>query len=150
MARLAEEIAERSVEWELSVCNVDKPMLDYIEVSRRANQFKGEKLWLSRAPTFIEKIQAFPQSTFVMGADTYKRLIDLKYYGGSQEQLRSAMQTICQKARGLIVFGRVQDGTFENPVDFNVPAALREVTYFVSEREFRLDISSSNIRANEK
>ena len=150
MARLAEEIAERSVEWELSVCNVDKPMLDYIEVSRRAEQFKGKNLWLSRAPTFIEKIQAFPQSTFVMGADTYKRLVDLKYYGGSQEQLRIAMQTICQKARGLIVFGRVQNGTFENPEDFNVPAALREVTYFVSEREFRLDISSSNIRANEK
>ncbi|MBT4887183.1 MAG: hypothetical protein HON07_08215, partial [Planctomycetaceae bacterium] len=150
MAHLAEEIAERPVEWELSVSNVDKPMLDYIEILRRAEQFKGKRLWLSRAPTFIEKIQAFPQSTFVMGADTYRRLTDLKYYGGSQQQLHSAMQTICRKARGLIVFGRVQNGEFENPADFNVPTLLREVTYFVSEREFRIDISSSHIRANKK
>jgi nicotinic acid mononucleotide adenylyltransferase len=150
MAHIAEEIAERPVEWELSVSNVDKPMLDYIEVSRRAEQFKGKRLWLSRAPTFIEKIRAFPQSTFVMGADTYQRLTDLKYYGGSHQQLHSAIQTICRKARGLIVFGRVQNEKFENPADFNVPTALRDVTCFVSEREFRVDISSSHIRANKK
>jgi hypothetical protein len=30
----------------------------------------------------------------------------------------------------------------------DVPPALREITYFVSEREFRMDVSSSGIRAN--
>jgi len=148
MARIAEEIAERSVEWELSVTNVDKPMLDYIEVSQRVEQFEGETLWLSRAATFIEKVHVFPQSTFVMGADTYVRLIDPKYYHGSQARLNDAMQTICRQSRGLIVFGRMQDQKFQNPTTCDVPPALREITYFVSEREFRMDVSSSGIRAN--
>ena len=148
MARIAEEIAERPVEWELSVTNVDKPMLDYIEVSRRVEQFEGKTLWLSQAATFIEKVHVFPQSTFVMGADTYVRLIDSKYYHGSQERLNDAMRTICQQSRGLIVFGRLQDREFQNPITFDVPPALREITYFVSEREFRMDVSSSGIRAN--
>ena len=148
MARIAEEIAERPVEWELSVTNVDKPMLDYIEVSQRVEQFEGETLWLSRAATFIEKVHVFPQSTFVMGADTYVRLIDPKYYHGSQARLNDAMQTICRQSRGLIVFGRMQDQKFQNPTTCDVPPALREITYFVSEREFRMDVSSSGIRAN--
>ncbi len=148
MARIAEEIAERPVEWELSVTNVDKPMLDYIEVSRRVGQFEGKTLWLSRAATFIEKVHVFPQSTFVMGADTYVRLIDPKYYHGSQKRLNDAMRTICRQSRGLIVFGRMQDQEFQNPTTCDVPPALREITYFVSEREFRMDVSSSGIRAN--
>jgi len=148
MARIAEEIAERPVEWELSVTNVDKPMLDYIEVSRRVGQFEGKTLWLSRAATFIEKVHVFPQSTFVMGADTYVRLIDPKYYHGSQKRLNDAMRTICRQSRGLIVFGRMQDQKFQNPTTCDVPPALREITYFVSEREFRMDVSSSGIRAN--
>ena len=148
MARIAEEIAERPVEWELSVTNVDKPMVDYIEVSQRVEQFEGETLWLSRAATFIEKVHVFPQSTFVMGADTYVRLIDPKYYHGSQARLNDAMQTICRQSRGLIVFGRMQDQKFQNPTTCDVPPALREITYFVSEREFRMDVSSSGIRAN--
>ena len=148
MARIAEEIAERPVEWELSVTNVDKPMLDYIEVSRRVEQFKGKTLWLSRAATFIEKVHVFPESTFVLGADTYARLIDPKYYHGSQKRLKDAVRTICRQSRGLIVFGRMQDQEFQNPITFDVPPALREITYFVSEREFRMDVSSSGIRAN--
>ena len=148
MARIAEEIAERPVEWELSVTNVDKPMLDFIEVSRRVEQFEGKTLWLSRAATFIEKVHVFPQSTFVMGADTYVRLIDPKYYHGSQKRLNDAMRTICRQSRGLIVFGRMQDQEFQNPTTCDVPPALREITYFVSEREFRMDVSSSGIRAN--
>ena len=148
MARIAEEIAERPVEWELSVTNVDKPMLDYIEVSRRVEQFKGKTLWLSRAATFIEKVHVFPESTFVLGADTYTRLIDPKYYNGSQKRLKDAVRTICRQSRGLIVFGRMQDQEFQNPITFDVPPALREITYFVSEQEFRMDVSSSGIRAN--
>jgi hypothetical protein len=148
MAGIAEEISERPVEWELSVMNVDKPMLDYIEVSRRVEQFKGKTLWLSRAATFIEKVHVFPQSTFVMGADTYVRLVDPKYYHGSRKRLNDAMRTICRQSRGLIVFGRMYNQEYQNPTTFDVPQALREITYFVSEREFRMDVSSSGIRAS--
>jgi nicotinic acid mononucleotide adenylyltransferase/nicotinamide mononucleotide (NMN) deamidase PncC len=147
MARLAEEIAERPVEWELSVTNVDKPMLDYIEISRRVTQFATRPLWLSRAATFVEKIELFPESTFIMGADTYLRLADPRYYGGSQKRADAAVRTICRKTRGLIVFGREHNGAFQSPAQADLPPALKEVTYFVSEREFRMDVSSTAIRA---
>ena len=150
MAGIAEEIAERPVEWELSVTNVDKPMLDYIEISRRVEQFKGRTLWLSRAATFTEKMRVFPQSTFVMGADTFVRLIDPKYYSGSKKKMNDAMRVIRRQSRGLIVFGRMREHGFQNPSTCDVPLALREITYFVSEREFRMDISSSSIRANSR
>ena len=147
MARLAEEIAERPVEWELSVTNVDKPMLDYIEIADRVTQFATRPLWLSRAATFVEKIELFPESTFIMGADTYLRLADPRYYGGSQKRADAAVRTICRKTRGLIVFGREQNGAFQSPAQADLPPALKEVTYFVSEREFRMDVSSTAIRA---
>jgi hypothetical protein len=54
--------------------------------------------------------------------------------------------TIAREARGLVVFRRAQDGVFADPAQLDVPGALRDVTYFVSQREFRLDISSTEIR----
>jgi nicotinic acid mononucleotide adenylyltransferase/nicotinamide mononucleotide (NMN) deamidase PncC len=151
MAALAAEIAERPVAYELSITNVDKPALDWIELRDRAAQFASAEdgqpqLWLTRAATFLEKLELFPQSTFVMGADTYVRLADPRYYGGSADAARAAVQRIATEARGLIVFGRVKDGVFQDPTHLDVPQPLRDVTYFVSQREFRLDVSSTAIR----
>lgn len=151
MARIAAEIAERPVEWELSVTNVDKPALDYAEIRDRTAQFTGpdgraEPVWLTRAPTFLEKLAVFPRGTFAMGADTYERLGDPRYYGGSAAAAAAAVATIAREARGLIVFGRAQAGEFREPARLEAPAALRDVTYFVSQREFRLDISSTDLR----
>jgi len=146
MARVAEEIAERPVAYELSITNVDKPALDYVEIRDRAAQFAPRALWLTRAATFLEKIAIFPESTFVMGADTFVRLADPRYYQGSREAARDAVRTIARRTRGLIVFGRVRDGVFLDAAQLDVPKELREVAYFVSEREFRLDISSTALR----
>jgi nicotinic acid mononucleotide adenylyltransferase/nicotinamide mononucleotide (NMN) deamidase PncC len=146
MAVVAREIAERPLDFELSVMNVDKPALDYVEMRSRVTQFAGRPLWLTRAATFVEKLDIFPQGTFVMGADTYARLADPRYYGGSAEAMDRAVRRIATQARGLIVFGRERHGQFEDPAQFDVPRALREVTYFVSQREFRMDISSTALR----
>jgi hypothetical protein len=146
MARIAEEIAERKVEFELSIANVDKPWLDYEEIARRTARFAGRRLWLTRAPTFLEKLGMFPGCTFVMGADTYARLAAPRYYGGSEAAAEAAVRTIARDARGLIVFGRSMEGVFVDASRIDVPAALREVTYFVSPAEFRLDISSTELR----
>jgi nicotinic acid mononucleotide adenylyltransferase len=146
MARVAEEIAERPLNYEISVANVDKPMLDFIEMRDRAGQFVDRPLWFTRAPTFLEKLDVFPESTFVMGADTFARLPDPKYYGGSSAAATRAIKAIAAKARGLIVFGRVRDGEFQDAATIKVPKALKDVAYFVSQREFRFDISSTEIR----
>jgi|694.fasta_scaffold07872_15 nicotinic acid mononucleotide adenylyltransferase len=146
MATVAQEIAERPLDFELSVTNVDKPSLDYLEMQSRAAQFAGRSLWFTRAATFVEKLDVFPQGTFVMGADTYARLADAKYYGGSAEAADRAVQRIATQASGLIVFGRERNGEFEDAAQLDVPPALRAVTYFVSQREFRMDISSTALR----
>lgn len=146
MARIAEEIAERPLAYELSMNNVSKPMLDYIEIRDRTRQFADRPLWLTRAATFLEKLDVFPKSTFVMGADTYARLPDPRYYGGSAAAATRAVKAIATRARGLIVFGRAADGVFHDASSINVPEPLKAVTYFVSQREFRLDISSTDVR----
>ena len=146
MARIAEEIAERPLAYEISVANVDKPLLDYIEIRDRAAQFATQRLWLTRAATFVEKLAVFPESTFVMGADTFVRLADPRYYGGSAAAAAAAVEAIATRARGLIVFGRVRDGVFEDAAHLDVPQPLRDVSYFVSQREFRADISSTELR----
>ncbi len=146
MAAIAEEIAERPLAFELSVANVDKPALDYVEIAARVGQFTARPLWLTGAATFIEKLELFPQATFVMGADTFVRLADPRYYGGSAEAAAEAARRIAAAARGLIVFGRERAGVFAEPAKLDVPAPLRDVAYCVSEREFRLDISSTALR----
>lgn len=146
MAAIAEEIAERPLAFELSVANVDKPALDYLEIAARAARFTDRPLWLTDAATFVEKLALFPEATFVMGADTFVRLADPRYYGGSAEAAAAAARRIATAARGLIVFGRERDGVFTEPAKLDVPAPLRDVAYCVSEREFRLDISSTALR----
>jgi nicotinic acid mononucleotide adenylyltransferase len=146
MARIAEEIAERPVEYELSITNVDKPMLDYVAIRSRIAQFSGQTLWLTRAATFLQKLDLFPRSTFVMGADTYLRLADPRYYGGSPVAAAAAVARIAAEAAGLVVFGRQRDGMFADPAQFDVPEPLRKISYYVSQREFRCDISSTHLR----
>jgi hypothetical protein len=146
MARIAEEIAERPAEYELSIANVDKPLLDYQEIKTRTAQFADRTLWLTRAATFLEKLALFPGSTFVLGADTFLRLADPRYYGGSADAAAAAVRTIAAQARGLIVFGRVRDGEFADPAKLDVPQPLREISYFVSQHEFRMDVSSTALR----
>jgi len=147
MARLAEEIAEGPVAFELSITNVEKPMLDFIEIRDRLARFPPEAtVWLTRAATFLEKTEIFPDATFVLGADTFKRLGDPRYYGGSREAADAAVKRIASAVRGLVVFGRASGGAFEDAASIDAPAALREKCYFVSQREFRLDVSSTDIR----
>jgi hypothetical protein len=47
---------------------------------------------------------------------------------------------------GLIVFGRARDGVFLDPSRLDAPQALRAISRFVTEDEFRDDVSSSQLR----
>jgi hypothetical protein len=129
------------------VTNVEKPALDYMELGRRTAAFDANReVWLTRAATFVEKTDIFPKATFVMGADTFVRLFDPAFYGGSSEAARQAVRKIGDRVEGLLVFGREKDGEFVEPGSLKMPKALREKCYFVSSREFRMDISSTAIR----
>ncbi len=146
MAHIAARITRLPVAWELSLRNVDKPALDWLEVGIRAATFADAGAWLTAAPTFVEKVALFPGAPFVVGADTYLRLGDPRYYGGSPDRAREAVERIARDSGGLVVFGRVRDGVFVDPARLAVPEPLRAVSTFVGEGEFRDDVSSTVLR----
>lgn len=146
MARIGARVAGLPVAYELSIRNVDKPPLDYLETAARIGQFTGARAWLTSAPTFVEKLALFPGAPFLVGADTFVRLGDPRYYGDSVERAAAAVERISRESGGLIVFGRARDGHFTEPSRLEAPAPLRSIARFVTEEEFRDDISSTALR----
>ena len=74
-----------SVVFELTVRNADKPPLSRDEVDRRRRQFSTDSLLITNQPTFVEKARVIGNVVFVIGFDTAIRIIDPKFYGGTEE-----------------------------------------------------------------
>jgi hypothetical protein len=146
MAEMAAERCGRPVTFELSVTNVDKPPLDFIDIADRLSQFTNERVLLTRAPTFVEKAEIAPGCIFVVGIDTLVRIGDVVYYQNDPARRDAAIAAIRNRGCGFLVFGRAVDGTFSHLADFDVPMALRELCDEVREAEFRDDISSTQLR----
>ena len=88
LARVAEELRQQPLAFEISVTNVDKPPLAGETVRHRLAQFAWKSpVELTRAPTFLEKSRLFPGTTFVVGADTAERLVAPKYYGDDEARM---------------------------------------------------------------
>jgi nicotinic acid mononucleotide adenylyltransferase len=151
MARLAADRLDVPVEFELSIHNVDKPPLDYLEMADRAAQFADdETLWLTRAPTFDEKSRLFSDSTFVVGADTIARIADPKYYEDDERTMYAAVERIASRGCRFLVFGRRNaDGEFESLSQLDLPPQLSAICDEVPEDEFRADVSSTDLRRRE-
>ena len=146
MARLAAERTGRPVEHELSIVNVDKPPIDFIEMERRAGQFSAdERLWFTRAATFVEKADLFPLATFVVGVDTILRIADAKYYGDAARR-DAAFAALAQAGCRFLVFGRCHEQGFQSLCDLKLPDALRPLCDEVPGEAFRIDISSTALR----
>jgi hypothetical protein len=146
MVEIAAGRLKMPVIFEMSVENVDKPLLDYAEMARRDRQFAAGELWLTRAATFAEKARLFPGTTFVVGADTLRRIGDPKYYGGSEEKCLRSVQSIAQSGCRFLVFGRRSGERFETLADLRLPAPLLEICTGVDEEAFRVDLSSTELR----
>ena len=149
LARVAAEILGTPIHFELSVQNVDKPALTIAEIRRRLAQFAGEAtVELTRAPTFLEKSRLFPDVTFVIGADTAERLVATRYYGGSEAEMHAALQEMAGRgARFLVAVRRDAAGRVRSLADAAVPAAFAGLFTQIPEGRFRLDTSSTEIRA---
>lgn len=149
---LAEVVAARfgvDVHYELSTANVDKPDLSADEVERRVRQFAGVgAVWVTRAARFVEKAELFPGTAFVLGFDTAVRLIDPKYYGG-EPQRDTALDQIRDVGCRVIVGGRVDAaGTFRvwDETRGRLPERFECLFAVITEREFRMDLSSTELR----
>ena len=151
MARVAEEIRQQPASFEISVTNVDKPPLTGETVRQRLTQFAWKaSVELTRAPTFLEKSRLFPNTTFVIGADTAERLVAPKYYGDDMDRMLGALDEIAGSGASFLVAVRI-DATGRVRVlnDIAVPRRYADLFTEIPESRFRLDTSSSEIRARE-
>ena len=135
------------MEFEISIQNVDKSPLDYTEIATRVSQFAPpQRLWLTRAPTFVEKSRLFPHSTFLVGADTIARIADPRYYGDDETRCANALREIAENSCRFLVYGRVVGERFVTLDELPLPADLRNSCQEIPEDVFRMDISSTELR----
>jgi hypothetical protein len=137
---------------EISITNVDKPPLDFIEINKRLDGLLScdpkPAVLLTAAPTFREKVAILPGSTFVVGIDTLVRIADPSYYRDNLSQRDQAIREIADARCRFLVFGRQLGGEFCNLRDVDIPADLRALCDEVPVSEFREDVSSTALRSD--
>ena len=136
------------VAFEMSVLNVDKAALGVEEVRRRAAQFAlHAPLWVTRAPTFVEKAALFPGVVFVVGADTAARVLAPRYYPEGDAGVAAALDFLRGQGCRFLVASRVdRSGQCVGLEDLAIPAAGRELFEAIPAAEFRVDVSSTELR----
>jgi hypothetical protein len=137
------------VAFELSIRNVDKPTLSSIEVEKRIRQFHGRyRIWVTQAPTFEEKATLFPGVVLIVGLDTAKRILDPKYYSGEREKRDRSLSRIRDLGCRFLVAGRVDPkGEFTLLEKLAIPSGFEMLFEGLREDEFRIDLSSTEIRS---
>jgi hypothetical protein len=151
--RLAQVAAQRlgqPVAYELSITNVDKRPLDFLEIAVRLNALRQlddrATVVLTDAPTFRQKSALFPGCTFVVGADTVLRISDPRYYDGQPSDCAAALAEIADRGCRFLVFGRQIDNHFRVLSELKIPDSLRALCDEVPAGEFREDVSSTELR----
>ncbi len=149
LARVAEDIRQQPLAFEISVTNVDKPPLAGSAIKQRLTQFAWKApVELTRAPTFLEKSRLFPKATFVIGADTAERLVAPKYYGDDEDRMHGALEEIGNAGGSFLVAVRIDAAARVRTLgDIAVPPRYVDLFSEIPEHRFRLDTSSSEIRA---
>lgn len=167
--RIRGEEEGRSVVFEISALNADKPPLSQEEILRRVRQFaRGTPMDLAlRAagltnvavcvtsrPYFEGKAALFRGCQFVVGADTLARLFLPKYYDGSRDNMVASVSHITQGLDCTFVVGGRRDSS--EPSGFcdlasilqsvELPQCVQRRLFGLTHDQFRMDISSTDIR----
>jgi hypothetical protein len=152
LSNVASRILGQPVTFELAAANADKPTLSQTETQRRLLQFAGRyPILASNAPTFVAKSQLFPGATFVVGYDTAERVLQTRFYEDSRSQMMVALAKIRERGCRFLVASRTDDeGRFNNAADLDIPEQFRDLFSTIPAEKFRLDVSSTRLRAEGK
>ena len=149
MCWLAMDMGRGDIEFEISIGNVDKPVLDLLTLEERLQNFchggnahGPTRVWVSNAPTFAEKCEEYPGALFICGYDTAKRICDPKY-----GDLRTAFQTMRDHDVRFLVFGREVNGVYNSGLD-EFPDEFRALATACNHPRKYAAISSTEIRRN--
>jgi len=150
---LAEAVAQKfnlkssDIVFELSALNADKGLIEREEIEKRVKAIneRGFGAMLTHRPFFYAKNEYLRNGYFVVGTDTYKRIIDTKYYDNSQDIMISKLAEFIRCENHLVVAPRVNSQTnqLETLKDFPIPEILSNIHGL---DDFRMDISSTELR----
>ena len=147
LAAAAERRSGRRACFELSVENVDKSPLAYREIMDRTAQPRGGRsLLLTREPTFLGKARIFPGCWFAIGFDTAVRLLEPRYYTGEAQGMEGALRELRHLGTRFLVSGRNWEGGYRGLSDLRVPGDFADLLEEIPESDFRLDVSSTQLR----
>jgi hypothetical protein len=106
----------------------------------------------------MDRATTAPNVNFVIGTDTLVRILNPKYYNNDRDNMVSSL--LAMKGSHYVVGGRLEqnkDSSCEEPPKFvsgedelkGLPEELVSMFTVMTESEFRVDISSSEIRAGD-
>tara|TARA_B100001250_G_scaffold409984_2_gene435472 strand:+ start:618 stop:1724 length:1107 start_codon:yes stop_codon:yes gene_type:complete len=146
MKELAERKTGMHTTFEICAKNADKPPLTFYEIKRTIDQFQNDESWmLTSAGRFSEKAEMFPNSVFIIGADTLMRVFDEKFYKNHKDMMEH-IQRFNDHNINFLVFGRKVDKRFVSLEQIKVPDIIKARCTGFEEASFRDDISSTELR----
>jgi len=153
MIHIAEHRLQEKAVLEISVQNVAKPPVDYIELEQRLEQICSanpkQAVWLTQTPLFVRKAELFRGATFIVGADTLKRFANLRFYQDNVHNLHEILRTIATYDCRFLVFARQSKNGLESLESLEMPDMLRSLCDDVAPSVFTMNISSSDFRRQE-
>ena len=150
MKDLAEQETGKKIFFEICIQNVDKPPISYHQIKKTVMQFNDSENWvLTKAGKFSEKSKMFPNSTFIIGADTLVRIMDERFYESRKEMLKE-LEIFNENNNYFLVFGREYQGKFTTLSDVQLPDDISARFKGFDEEIFRKDISSTSIRLSKE
>ena len=151
MIELGEERFGGPIALELAVTNVDKPPIDPFDLAARLSQIReelpGTEIWLTRFPLFWQKAEYFGPATFLLGADTLRRLSDPAYHGGAASHQRTMERIAASRCR-FLVFARREGETIQCLSRMTIHPILASLCDEIPPSIFIDDISSTELRKN--
>ena len=149
MKELAEKKTGMHTTFEICANNADKPPLTFYEIKRTIEQFQNNESWmLTSAGRFSEKAEMFPNTVFIIGADTLMRVFDEKFYK-SYKDMMLHIDRFNDHNINFLVFGRKVVDKFICLDDIKIPDSIKDRCTGFDETIFRDDISSTKLRLTE-
>jgi len=143
-----------------------KKLLSSLELKNSG--IKNVGVSVTRKPLFVQKAELFKGCTFIIGSDTMLRLLNPKYYANSNEiddkedknmqsllAMVAALSSMYERGNKFIVGGRKDittndfvccDSIIQSEVCRDLPTNIKDMFHGLNQTQFRVDLSSSQLR----
>lgn len=159
-AELAGHLPEASL-FEICAVNADKGAVPVAQLLQRVEAIvaRGHRVLLTRASLYFQKAAICRSCTFAIGYDTYRRIVDAKYYVPKGESLEdatadqrrewvlAALRVLADCGIRMVVAGRADGNDFKSlETDSLIELDGDLEGLFLPLPDFRQDISSTELR----